>query len=65
VLEVPARGRGRVVEGIRRLATAGQVTRFVDWVAGKPLQPPGQDYEEANRAARWIRAHWGSPSGRC
>jgi mitochondrial fission protein ELM1 len=65
LLEVPARGRGRVVEGIRRLAAAGQVTGFDDWVAGKPLHPPGQDYDEASRAARWICAHWGLPSSPC
>ncbi len=64
VLELPARGRGRVVEGIRRLQAAGQVTGFGDWVAGKPLQPPGQTFDEANRSARWIREQWGAPSNR-
>jgi mitochondrial fission protein ELM1 len=62
VLEVPARGRGRVVEGIRRLAGAGQVTRFGDWADGKPLHPPGEVYEEADRCARWICAQWGASS---
>jgi mitochondrial fission protein ELM1 len=62
LLEVPARGRSRVVEGIRRLTAAGQATGFKDWLAGKPLQAPGEDYDEANRSARWICERWGSSS---
>jgi len=62
VLEVPARGAGRVVEGIRRLAVAGQVTRFSDWQAGRPLRRPEQVFDEANRCARWICAQWGASS---
>jgi mitochondrial fission protein ELM1 len=64
LLDVPARGRDRVVEGIRRLAPAGQVTSFGDWAAGKPLQEPGESFDEANRSARWICAQWGSTSNR-
>ena len=64
LLEVPARGRGRVVEGIRRLAAAGQVTGFEDWAAGTPLQPPGVIFDEANRSARWICEQWGLSSSR-
>jgi hypothetical protein len=64
LLEVPARGRSRVVEGIRRLAAAGQVTGFGDWTAGTPLQPPGEIFDEANRSARWICEQWGSSSSR-
>ena len=62
VLEVPARGAGRVVEGIRRLAVAGQVTRFSDWHSGIPLRRPEQVFDEANRCARWICAQWGASS---
>ena len=65
LLEVPGRGsRDRVSEAIRRLALAGQVTGFVDWTAGKSLQPPGDVFDEANRSAAWICAHWGTPSNR-
>ena len=64
LLEVPAHGNGRVVEGIRRLAASGQVTGFGDWVAGKPLQPPGDSFDEANRSARWICEQWGASSSR-
>jgi len=64
LLEVPARGRSRVVEGIRHLAAAGQVTCFGDWTAGKPLQQPGQIFDEANRSARWICEQWGLSSSR-
>jgi mitochondrial fission protein ELM1 len=64
LLEVPAHGRNRVVEGIRRLAATGQVTGFGDWVAGKSLQEPGEFFDEANRSARWICEQWGSSSSR-
>jgi len=64
LLESPARGRSRVVEGIGRLAVAGQVTRFGDWAAGKPLQPPAEIFDEANRFARWICGQWGLSSNR-
>ena len=64
LLEVPARRRNRVVEGIRRLAATGQLTGFGDWVAGKPLQEPGECFDEANRSARWICEKWGSTSSR-
>ena len=64
LLDVPARGRGRVVEGIRRLADAGQVTGFGDWAAGKPLQRPAETFDEADRSARWICEHWGLSSSR-
>ncbi|MGB7933401.1 MAG: ELM1/GtrOC1 family putative glycosyltransferase [Gammaproteobacteria bacterium] len=64
LLDVPGRGRGRVVEGIRRLAATGQVTGFGDWAAGKPLQPPGEIFDEANRSARWICEQWGASSSR-
>ena len=62
VLDVPARGNGRVVTGLRRLEAAGQVTGFRDWAAGKPLSQPGQIFDEANRCARWICERWGMPS---
>jgi mitochondrial fission protein ELM1 len=65
LLDVPARRRGRVVEGIRRLAAAGQVTCFGDWLAGTPLQPPAEIFDEANRSARWICAQWGVSSNLC
>ena len=64
LLDVPARGHGRVVEGIRRLAHTRQVTGFGDWAAGKPLQRPGEIFDEANRSARWICEQWGSSSNR-
>jgi mitochondrial fission protein ELM1 len=64
LLNVPARGSGRVVEGIRRLVAAGQVTGFSEWAAGKPLQPPGEIFDEANRSARWICAQWEPSSSR-
>jgi uncharacterized protein len=64
LLEVPARGRGRVVEGIRRLADAGQVTGFRAWAVGKPLQQPAERFDEANRCARLICGQWGSSSSR-
>jgi hypothetical protein len=64
LLEVPARRRSRLVEGIRGLAAAGLVTGFGDWAAGKPLQPPGEIFDEANRSARWICEQWGSSSSR-
>jgi uncharacterized protein len=64
LLDVPARGRDRVVEGIRRLAAAGQVTGFGDWAAGKPLHQPGEIFDEANRCARWICEQWGPSSSR-
>jgi mitochondrial fission protein ELM1 len=62
LLEVPARGRDRVAAGIRRLAATGQVTPFGDWAAGRFLQPPAEVFDEANRCAEWIGAHWGSAS---
>jgi len=65
LLEVPARGRSRVVEGLRHLAAAGQVTGFGDWTAGTSLQPPGEIFDEANRSARWICEQWGASSNRC
>jgi mitochondrial fission protein ELM1 len=64
LIEVPASGRDRVAAGIRRLASTGQVTRFGDWVGGRPLQPPAEAFDEANRCAEWICTHWGAPSSR-
>jgi len=64
LLELPARGRDRVAAGIRRLAAAGQVTRFRDWAAGRSLHAPGEVFDEANRCAAWICAHWGATSRR-
>lgn len=64
LLDVPARGSGRVVAGIRRLAAAEQVTGFGDWKVGTPLQPPGEIFDEANRSARWICEQWGLSSSR-
>jgi hypothetical protein len=65
LLDLPARGRSRVVEGLRQLAAAGQVTGFADWVAGNSLQQPAGDFDEARRCALWISGQWGasSPSG--
>lgn len=62
VLELPARGHSRVLEGLRRLEATGQVTGFADWAAGNPLLPPGQVFDEANRIARRICEQWGAPS---
>jgi mitochondrial fission protein ELM1 len=61
VLDVPARGNSRVVEGLRRLEAAGLVTGFRAWAAGKPLLRPDRVFDEANRCARWICARWGMP----
>jgi mitochondrial fission protein ELM1 len=62
LLEVPARGRARVIDAMRQLARTGQVTRFGDWRAGQPLQAPADRFDEANRCAEWICARWGPES---
>ena len=59
VLGLPQRSDGRVVRGVRQLIRQQQVTPFSAWVRGRPLQRPDSSFDEANRCADWICAHWG------
>jgi mitochondrial fission protein ELM1 len=62
LLAVPPRRNSRVVRGLRQLVSERQVLPFAEWVAGRPLRRPGQDFNEADRAARWICEQWGTAS---
>jgi mitochondrial fission protein ELM1 len=62
LIEVPGRDRDRVAAGIRHLVATRQVTSFREWEAGQSAQPPGEVFDEANRCAEWICAHWGATS---
>jgi mitochondrial fission protein ELM1 len=62
LLDVPPRRNSRVVRGLQQLVSERHVMPFGEWVAGKPLQRPGQDFNEAERAARWICEQWGTAS---
>lgn len=62
LLDVPPRRNSRVVRGLQQLVSERQVMPFGEWVAGKPLQRPGQDFNAAERAARWICERWGTAS---
>jgi len=59
VLSVPARGRDRIVSGVRKLAASGNVMMFQDWSRGHPLPSPRQHFDEANRVAGRICRQWG------
>jgi len=65
LLAVPPRRNSRVVRGLQQLVLDRQLTAFAEWVAGKPLQRPGQDFNAAEGAARWICNQWGTASSRC
>ncbi len=62
LLAVPPRRNSRVVRGLQQLVSERHVLPFAEWVAGKPLRRPGQDFNEAERAARWICEQWGPAS---
>jgi len=60
LLAVPPRRNGRVVNGVRKLVSAGSIRTFSDWCAGHPLSRPERIYDEANRVAEQICKQWGS-----
>ncbi|UCC55457.1 MAG: mitochondrial fission ELM1 family protein [Gammaproteobacteria bacterium] len=62
LLAVPPRRNSRVVRGLQQLVSEEQVLPFAEWIAGKPLQRPGQDFNEAERAAVLICEQWGPAS---
>jgi mitochondrial fission protein ELM1 len=62
LLEVAPRRNSRVVRGLQQLASERQVMPFGEWVTGKSLQRPVEDFNAAERAARWICERWGTAS---
>jgi len=58
LLEVPARGRDRVVRGVEALLDEGLLTTYPQWLAGAELRAPKQPFDEAARAAREILARF-------
>ena len=59
LLSVKPRRQGRIVTGVQTLVASGNVMRFNDWSAGRPLPRPRQMFNEANRVARQICGRWG------
>ncbi|MBZ0071610.1 MAG: mitochondrial fission ELM1 family protein [Gammaproteobacteria bacterium] len=58
LLEVPARGRDRVVRGVEALVAEGLLTTYARWLDGTELRAPRQPFNEAARAARAILARF-------
>ncbi|MCM8593931.1 mitochondrial fission ELM1 family protein [Accumulibacter sp.] len=58
VLDLQPTGNGRVVRGVNDLLRDGKVTGYADWLAGRRLQRPAEEFDEAARCARWIRQRW-------
>lgn len=58
LLEVPARGRDRVVRGVEALLDEGLLTTYSQWLDGAELRAPKQPFDEAARAAREILARF-------
>jgi mitochondrial fission protein ELM1 len=54
VLSVPARKKSKIYHSINRLADNEMVTRFSDWVSGKPLSVCPEPFDEADRCAREL-----------
>jgi len=65
LLAVPPRRNSRVLRGLQQLVNERHVMPFDEWVTGKPLPLPGQDFNEAERVARWICDRWGAASSIC
>lgn len=58
LLEVPARGRDRVVRGVEALVDEGLLTTYSQWLEGAELRAPKQPFDEAARTAREIVARF-------
>lgn len=58
LLEVPARGRDRIVIGVEALVAEGLLTTYSRWLEGAELRAPKQPFNEAARAAREILARF-------
>lgn len=58
LLEVPARGRDRVVRGVEALLDEGLLTTYSQWLEGAELRAPKQPFDEAARTAREILARF-------
>ncbi len=62
LLAVPPRRDSRVVRGLQQLVAERHVLPYGEWVTGKPLRRPAVLFNEAGRAAQWIRDRWGAAS---
>lgn len=58
LLEVPARGRDRVVRGVEALVDEGLLTTYSQWLEGAELRAPKRPFDEAARAAREVLARF-------
>ena len=58
LLQVPRQHVSRISRGMAALADDRLITRFADWQKGAPLAVPANPFNEAARAATWIRTKW-------